>query len=100
MNEVDAGAMITLLYVRPASEGETELDRTVGVVAERYARWVELRVMCPEELIGRVVDARSPMLFLVRAGQVVSEAIGALLPARELDRAVREAVEWPAPSAA
>ncbi|HUS66024.1 MAG TPA: hypothetical protein VMZ28_15835 [Kofleriaceae bacterium] len=92
--------MITLLYVRPASDDETELDRTVGVVAERYARWVELRVMCPEELTGRVVDARSPTLFLLRAGQVVSEAIGALLPVRELDRAVRQAVEWPVPSAA
>lgn len=103
MNETgaaEAGAMITLLYVRPASDNETELDRTVGVVAERYARWVELRVMCPEELTGRVVDARSPTLFLLRAGQVVSEAIGALLPVRELDRAVRQAVEWPVPSAA
>jgi hypothetical protein len=89
MGAAGTGAMITLLYVRPGSDAETELDRTVGVVAERYARWVELR-------IERVLDAGSPMLRLVRAGQVVSEAIGALLPARELDRAVREAVEWPA----
>jgi hypothetical protein len=96
MGAADEGVMITLLYVRPASDAVTELDRRVGVIAERYARWVELRVMSPEELMTeRAVVARSPTLFLLRAGQVVSEAVGALLPARELDRAVREAVEWP-----
>jgi hypothetical protein len=104
---------ITLLYVRPGHEGVTELDRRVGAIVERYARWVELVVVTPEALaedadltpealagdaeMGRVVGAGSPALFLLRQGEVVGEAMGALLPTRELDQVVRQAVEWPAP---
>jgi hypothetical protein len=80
----------------------TELDRRVGAIVERYARWVELVVVTPESLAGdpereRVAGAGSPALFLLRQGEVVGEAMGALLPTRELDQVVRQAVEWPAP---
>jgi hypothetical protein len=95
-------ASITLLYVRPARDGLTELDRRVGAIAERYARWVELVVVRPDQLaaslgLDRVADAGSPAVFLLRQGEIVGEAMGALLPTRELDQAVRQAVEWPAP---
>lgn len=108
------GASIILLYVRPACDGPTELDRRVGAIAERYAAWVELIVVRPEELAesgflrepgkaGAVrsavgVGATSPALLLLRGGEVVGEAMGALLPSRELDHVVRCAVEWPAPA--
>ena len=93
---------ITLLYVRPARDGLTELDRRVGAIAERYSQWVELVVVRPEELVAnpeleRVARAGSPALLLLRQGEVVGEAMGALLPTRELDQVVRQAVEWPAP---
>ena len=98
----EQGACITLLYVRPGREELTELDRRVGVIAERYARWVELVVIAPEDAAGRpgleeLASCGSPALFLLRGGEVVGEAMGALLPARELDQVVRRAVEWPAP---
>jgi hypothetical protein len=93
---------ITLLYVRPGCDGLTELDRRVGAIAERYSQWVELIVVRPEELIAtpdleRVAGSGSPALLLLRRGEVVGEAMGALLPTRELDQVVRRAVEWPAP---
>jgi hypothetical protein len=111
------GACITLVYVRPRREGMTELDRRVGAIAERYSRWVELVVVAPEDVAGQpglpglpgppglgaglgLEDAASfgsPALFLLRGGEVVGEAMGALLPARELEQVVRRAVEWPAP---
>lgn len=105
-------ASIVLLYVRPACEGPTELDRRVGAIVERYAEWVELVVVRPEELAGflraRGEDegagssigsgAPCPALLLLRGGEVVGEAMGALLPSRELDHVVRCAVEWPAPA--
>ncbi|HTE50330.1 MAG TPA: hypothetical protein VK698_05625 [Kofleriaceae bacterium] len=110
----DRPAPIILLYVRPACEGVTELDRRVGLIAERYATWVELVVVRPEELAGSPLLKRpaelevrpaagggsssiSPALLLLRDGEVVGEAMGALLPSRELDHVVRCAVEWPAP---
>ena len=107
------GASIILLYVRPACDGPTELDRRVGAIAERYAAWVELVVVRPEELAGSglvremgeagaagsvLVAGVSPALLLLRGGEVVGEAMGALLPSRELDHVVRCAVEWPAPA--
>lgn len=109
------GARITLLYVRPPSEEMTELDRRVGAIAERYSRWVELRVVGPTGSSGmirslsragtflaggRVGDEEafgSPAVLLLRRGEVVGEAMGALLPMRELDDVVRRAVEWPVP---
>jgi hypothetical protein len=98
------GVCVVLLYVRPAREGLTELDRRVGVIAERYARWVELVVVEPGQLAERpgleavaAASSGSPALLLLRDGDVVGEAMGALLPARELEHVVRCAVEWPAP---
>jgi hypothetical protein len=91
--EAGPGARITLLYVRPENAERTELDRRIGAIAERYARWVDLRV------VGAGEEAfRSPALLLLRAGEVVGEAMGALLPMRELDDVVRRAVEWPIPA--
>jgi hypothetical protein len=108
------GALIILLYVRPACDGPTELDRRVGAIAERYAAWVELIVIRPEEVAGSGFlrergeawgmgsaigsGASCPALLLLRGGEVVGEAMGALLPSRELDHVVRCAVEWPAPA--
>ena len=95
--------MITLLYVRPASHQVTELDHRVGAIAQRYRHSVELKVIAPEELdsapgdVGRIARTGSPALFLLRGDEVVGEAMGARLPARELDDVVRRAVEWPAP---
>lgn len=85
--------MITLLYVRPACDDVTELDRRVGTIVQRYARWVTLRVVRPDEVMTTVpmAQAGSPALLLMRAGDLVGEAVGALLPARELDQAVRRA---------
>ena len=112
------GARITLLYVRPPSAEMTELDRRVDAIAERYSRWVELRVVGPTGSSGMIRslvragtalaggpvgdgDAYgSPALLLLRQGEVVGEAMGALLPMRELDDVVRRAVEWPVPSPA
>lgn len=98
------GACIELLYVRPPREGVTELDRRVVAIAERYARWVELVVVEPGDLALRpgletvaAASSASPVLLLLRDGDVVGEAMGALLPARELEHVVRCAVEWPAP---
>lgn len=98
----DQGACITLLYVRPFREGLTDFDRRVGVIAERYARWVELVVIAPEDAAARpgledLASCGSPALYLLRRGELVGEAMGALLPARELEQVVRRAVEWPAP---
>lgn len=88
------GARITLLYVRPANAEMTELDRRIGAIAERYSRWVELRVVGP---VGDEGAFGSPAVLLLRRGEVVGEAMGALLPMRDLDDVVRRAVEWPAP---
>jgi hypothetical protein len=92
---------ITLLYVRAGGE-ETELDRRVKAIAERYSPWVELRVVSPEQVgpkLGAVALAGlaggSSALFLLRHGEIVGQAMGARLPARELDDVVRRAVEWP-----
>jgi hypothetical protein len=98
----EQGACITLLYIRPRREGLTEFDRRVAVIAERYARWVEFVVLAPEDAAARpglegASGCGSPALFLLRRGEVVGEAMGALLPARELEQVVRRAVEWPAP---
>jgi len=90
----EEGERITLLYVRPPNEEMTELDRRVGAIAERYSRWVELRVVGRPEVDGTF---SSPAVLLLRHGEVVGEAMGALLPMRELDDVVRRAVEWPAP---
>ena len=97
MDAGDEGARITLLYVRPPNEEMTELDRRVGAIAERYSRWVELRVVGQ---MGDDASFGSPALLLLRRGEVVGEAMGALLPMRELDDVVRRAVEWPAPTPA
>jgi hypothetical protein len=109
------GVRITLLYVRPPNEEMTELDRRVEAIAERYSRWVELRVVGPTASSGMIRSLSragtvlaggrmgddgsfsSPALLLLRQGEVVGEAMGALLPMRELDDVVRRAVEWPAP---
>jgi hypothetical protein len=91
---------ITLLYVRPLAGDYLDLDAKLLEVAERYAPMVRLLTLTPAEA-GRVLarrawhTRRAPSVVVLRHGQVVGEAMGSLLPARELDRVVRRAVEWP-----
>jgi hypothetical protein len=105
--EADAGdpaAPITLLWVRPnhvpSPDGFRELDDALSAIVARYAPMVELRVVSevPPDLVrgpGNSPSLAAPTLLVLRRGQVVGEAMGTKLPARELDRVVRCAVEWP-----
>lgn len=92
---------VTLLYVRPEGGG-TELDQRISSVVARYAPHVVMRVVGPADLAGEGAALRNlgaygcPAVLLLRGQAIVAEAIGASLPMRELDRAVRCAVEWPA----
>lgn len=91
-------AAITLLYVRPAGAAETELDRRLAGVVSRYAPYVELtRIGCDEAAhLAGWLSPGSPAVLLMRRGAVIGETMGGDLPIRELDEAVRRAVEWPA----
>lgn len=88
--EGEEGAPITLLYLRPGSE-KTELDRRLQEIAQHYAPMVELVVVSERPIQGA---ASPPMVLVLRRGELIGEAMGALLPRRELDRVVRRAVEW------
>ena len=95
---VDAGqSVITLLYARPASMGELDvLGVRLRRIAANYGPHVELQLVSADELPGPYAQTAhsTPTLVVLRDGAVIGEAIGAL-PARELDRLVRCAVEWP-----
>ena len=96
--QVERTAPIELLLVRP-NEGElVELEATLRAIVGRYSPMVELRVVTevPTNLDRPAGRPGQPMVLVLRQGQVVGEAMGSLLPARELDRVVRCAVEWPA----
>ena len=96
---VRGGEAITLLYLRPEGAAETELDARLREVARRYAPMVELEVKSLAEAgtLARWASPGSPAVLVLRRGVVIGEAMGDDLPVRELDRAVRRAVEWPAP---
>lgn len=93
-------APIELLLVRPDDCELRELENTLRSIVSRYGPMVHMRVVnkVPESL-GRAnrpdCGVQQPLVLVVRDGQVVGEAMGSLLPARELDRVVRCAVEWP-----
>jgi hypothetical protein len=91
-------AAITLIYLRPANAEETVLDGILAEVVRRYGPRVELETVASEDAgrFARWCSTGSPAVLLMRRGAVIGQAIGAALPARELDRAVRRAVEWPA----
>jgi hypothetical protein len=80
-------AEVTLLYVRPEGDGQTGLDRVVELVAGRYG--VTLQVVPPDR------EPAVPALLVLRGEEIVGQAMGALLPVRDLDDVVRRAVEWP-----
>jgi hypothetical protein len=91
-------APITLLLVEPQNNESGELYQTLNAIVARYAPMVELQVVdhWPAHL-GRYGGREGqPIVVVLRRGQIVGEAMGTLLPARELDRVVRCAVEWPA----
>jgi hypothetical protein len=86
---------VVVLYVRDDSEEVTRLDIQVAAIVERYKPFVVLQVVTPEELPEDVSGGVAPRLLVMRDGELVGQAMGALLPAREIDRVVRCAVEWP-----
>jgi hypothetical protein len=96
---IRGGAAITLLYLRPEGAAETELDARLREVALRYAPVValEIRPLAEAGRLARWTSPGSPAVLVLRRGVVIGEAMGHDLPVRELDRAVRRAVEWPAP---
>lgn len=92
------GAPITLVYLRPDSAEVTELDGRLAEIARRYAPIVALEIRRSTEAgpLARWSSPDSPAVLVLRRGVVIGEAMGDSLPVRELDQAVRRAVEWPA----
>ena len=91
---------ITLLWVRPdeasAPEGVRDLDLALTAIVARYAPMVRLEIVTElPPVLGRGPGKPAPTLVVLRHGQIVGEAMGTQLPARELARVVRCAVEWP-----
>lgn len=91
-------APITLLYVRPPGRHAIELERRLREIAHRHAPLVEVVVAAelPADLGFelRARFGRPPTVLILRRGEMVGEAMGELLPAREIERVVRRAVEW------
>lgn len=94
-------ALITLLLVQPDSAEPTELLETLEPIVRRYTPLVKLCVVneVPTELPRRVPRSSAPIVLVIRDGAIIGEAMGTRLPARELDRVIRCAVEWPAHAA-
>ena len=89
------GSPVTLLYVRVGDTSSSELDVRVRDVVARYQPFVELRTLGPAEVLALTGERPAvSRLLVLRSGEVVGQAMGALLPSRELDRVVRCAVEW------
>jgi hypothetical protein len=88
-------APITLLYVRATAEPDILGSRLAQIVA-RYAPAVTLQIVTPDQLSAgdRHSTGPLPKLVVLRRGEVITEACGAL-PVRELNRVVQRAVEWP-----
>jgi hypothetical protein len=89
-----AASPITLIYIREPGAGDGPLDRHLQQIARRFPQ-VQLVV-----LDGTAVDAvvarrgPTPAVLVLRRGELVGECTGRL-PAREIEDAVRCAVEWP-----
>ncbi len=89
---------VTLLYARESGGERSVLDARVAAIADHYKPYVQLRTMAPEELARSQyahLAGPTPAVFVLRKGELVGHAVGAMLPHREIDAAVRCAVEWP-----
>ena len=88
---------IVVVYVRPADQDLLDLDDRLERVTARYRPRVRLDIIDPDNLPQRYshVDNAGPAVLVLRHGELVGQAMGARLPARELDTVVRCAVEWP-----
>lgn len=95
--DVDEQAPITLLLVRTGGADLGELEVRLSAIAARYGELVSLEVVSPDELPAPLAERPmvAPTVLVLRRGELVGEAMGAFLPARELARVVRCAVEWP-----
>ena len=88
-------APVTLLYVSAGDDAGAELELRLGEIATRYQPYFELRTFRPDEVEALTGEKPVvPRLLVLRGGEIVGQAMGALLPTRELDRVVRCAVEW------
>jgi len=88
---------ITLLFVCAPGDETGELRGRLESIAAHYGDLVRLEVVCPGDVPQphrRAIHA-GPTVLVLRGGEIVGEAMGSRLPARELDRVVRCAVEWP-----
>jgi hypothetical protein len=95
----DPGAPpIRLIYVRDPRADLEVLDGRLARIVARYAPMVDLEAVSPWELPPELADhaGPGPSVLILRHGQLVGGAAGAAMPARELDRVVRCAVEWTA----
>lgn len=87
---------VTLLYIKGEDADLPYLDRGLSLIVARYAPRVELRTLAPHQVPAEhaALSLPTPSVLVMRRGEIVGEALGALLPLRELDRVVRCAVEW------
>ena len=89
-----ASSAVTLVYIREPGTDIGPLDGHLEAIARRFPQ-VQLVV-----LDGKAVDAvvarrgPTPAVLVLRHGELVGECTG-LLPAREIEEVVRNAVEWP-----
>lgn len=98
--EDEGRAPITLLFVCPVAHEMGQLRARLECIADRYGALVDLQVVRPADVPAPYRTRSSlpgPTVLVLRRGEIVGEAMGATLPARELDRVVRCAVEWPDP---
>lgn len=92
------GPPIRLIYVRDPGADLEVLDGRLARIVARYAPMVDLQALAPWELPPEMAEhaGPGPSVLILRRGQLVGGAAGAAMPARELDRVVRCAVEWTA----
>ena len=57
---------------------------------------LQIKALSQAGRMARWTSPGSPAVLVLRRGVVIGEAMGEDLPVRELDQAVRRAVEWPA----
>jgi hypothetical protein len=93
-----APSPVLIVYVRPLADAR-RFEERLETVARRFGERVQL-VRARAADLGRLVHERlfvsvgAPNLVLLRAGRVVGRAVGDL-PARDLERLVRDGIERP-----
>jgi hypothetical protein len=90
---------VTLVYAREEDAELSVLDARLATIVDRYKPYVVLKTVGPEELKSgefAYLDCPIPAVVVLRGDEVVGQALGAMLPHRELENVVRCAVEWPA----